>query len=123
MKTCGDWGVTRIDLLVATHPHSDHIGGMQAVLAAFPVGRVLDSGLPSSSSLYEHFLQTVERKKIPYRIAERGQTIEVDHALRVFVLSPPEQRYNDDPNTNSMVLRISYGMHRLPDDRGCEWRW
>ena len=45
-------GVSRIDLLVATHPHSDHIGGMQNVLAAFPVGKVLDSGMPSSSSLY-----------------------------------------------------------------------
>jgi len=30
-------GVTKIDLLVATHPHSDHIGGMHKVLAAFPV--------------------------------------------------------------------------------------
>ena len=37
-------GVTRIDLLVATHPHSDHIGGMQTVPAAFPVGQVLDAG-------------------------------------------------------------------------------
>ena len=59
-------GVTRIDLLVATHPHSDHIGGMQKVLAAFPVGQVLDTGLPSSSSIYEHFLETVDKKHIPY---------------------------------------------------------
>jgi competence protein ComEC len=103
-------GVRRIDLLVATHPHSDHIGGMQKVLAAFPVGQVLDTGLPHPSPLYEHFLQTVDEKKIPYRIAERGQTIEVDHTLRVFVLSPPGQRYGDDLNTNSVVLRISYGM-------------
>jgi competence protein ComEC len=52
-------GVRRIDLLVATHPHSDHIGGMQNVLAAFPVGQVLDSGLPHTSSTYEHFLETI----------------------------------------------------------------
>jgi competence protein ComEC len=49
-------GVTRIDLLVATHPHSDHIGGMQKVLDNFPVGQVLDSGMPHSSVLYERFL-------------------------------------------------------------------
>jgi beta-lactamase superfamily II metal-dependent hydrolase len=35
-------GVTQIDLLVATHPHADHIGGMQTVLAHFPVNKVLD---------------------------------------------------------------------------------
>jgi competence protein ComEC len=48
-------GVTRIDLLVATHPHSDHIGGMQEVLAAFPVGTVLDTGPTHPSSTYDHF--------------------------------------------------------------------
>ena len=102
-------GVIRIDLLVATHPHSDHIGGMQAVLAAFPVGRVLDSGLPSSSSLYEHFLETLDQKKIPYMTAESGQTIDIDPTLRILVLSPPKERIGDDLNTNSIVLRISCG--------------
>lgn len=101
--------VTRIDLLVATHPHSDHIGGMQKVLAAFPVGQVLDSGLPHTSSTYVHFLETVEQENIPYRVAARGQTIDLDPALRIFVLSPPAERSGDDPNTNSVVLRISYG--------------
>ena len=102
-------GVTRIDLLVATHPHSDHIGGMQAVLAAFPVGRVLDPGLPSSSSLYEHFLETLDQKKIPYITAESGQTIDIDPSIRILVLSPPKERIGDDLNTNSIVLRISCG--------------
>jgi len=102
-------GVTGIDLLVATHPHADHIGGMQKVLAAFPVGLVLDTGLPHPSSTYEHFLETIDRKNIPYLVAEQGQTIDVDPELRVVVLSPPAQRTGDDLNRNSLVLRISYG--------------
>jgi beta-lactamase superfamily II metal-dependent hydrolase len=106
-------GVTRIDLLVATHPHSDHIGGMQKVLDAFPVGRVLDSGIPSTSPVYEKFLTTIDRKQIPYLVAEQGQTIAVDPALRILVLSPPKERIGDDLNTNSIVLRISYGTVNL----------
>jgi competence protein ComEC len=102
-------GVTKIDLLVATHPHSDHIGGMQKVLAAFPVGKVLDTGLPLPSPSYEHFLETIEQKHIPYQIAEQGQTIDVDPALRLLVLSPPKDRSAEDLNANSVVLRISYG--------------
>jgi len=102
-------GVTRIDLLVATHPHSDHIGGMQSVLAVFPVGQVLDAGTPSTSPVYEHYLEMIDRKNIPYRMAEQGQTIDVNPALRVFVLTPPAQRIGDNPNINSVVLRISYG--------------
>ena len=106
-------GVTRIDLLVATHPHSDHIGGMPKVLAAFPVKKVLDSGLPSTSSLYEHFLQTVDEENIPYVVAEQGQTIDLDPSLRILVLSPPKERIGDDINTNSIVLRILYGTVNL----------
>jgi competence protein ComEC len=106
-------GVTRIDLLVATHPHSDHIGGMQKVLSRFPVGKVLDSGIPSSSSLYEHFLETVDDRNIPYIAAERGKTIDIDPSLRILVLSPPEKQIGDDINTNSIVLRISYGTVNL----------
>jgi competence protein ComEC len=106
-------GVTRIDLLVATHSHSDHIGGMEKVLAAFPVGQVLDAGVPSSSSIYEHFLNEIDKKQIPYLVAEQGQTIDLDPALRILVLSPPAQHFGDDPNANSVVLRISYGTINL----------
>ena len=103
-------GVTRIDLLVATHPHSDHIGGMQEVLAVFPVGTVLDTGPVHPSSTYDHFLETIEQNHIPYQVAEQGQTVDITPALRVLVLSPQEDRPGDDLNANSVVLRISYGM-------------
>lgn len=102
-------GVTRIDLLVATHPHSDHIGGMLKVLDNFAVRQVLDSGMPHTSALYERFLEKIDKKNIPYKVAVQGDTIDIDPALRIVVLSPPEKRFGDDLNTNSIVLRISYG--------------
>lgn len=102
-------GVRKIDLLVATHPHSDHIGGMQEILRAFPVGRVLDSGVPASSPLYEHFLTAVDEKDIPYLVAGHGQTIDLDPLLQVLVLSAPGERIGDDLNAESIVLRISFG--------------
>jgi hypothetical protein len=82
---------------------------MKKVLDAFPVGQVLDSGLPHPSPLYEQFLETIAARHIPYRIAEQGQGIDLDPDLRIFVLSPPGERYGDDTNANSVVLRISYG--------------
>jgi len=102
-------GVTHIDLLVATHPHSDHIGGMQKVLDNFPVGQVLDSGMPHPSALYEHFLETIDKKNIPFSVAVQGDTVDLDPSLQIVVLSPPEKRFGDDLNTNSIILRISYG--------------
>ena len=102
-------GVTRIDLLVATHPHSDHIGGMQKVLDNFTVGQVLDSGMPHTSAIYERLLEKIDKKNIPYKLAVQGDTIDLDPALRIVVLSPPALRFGDDLNTNSIMLRISYG--------------
>lgn len=102
-------GISRIDLLVATHPHSDHIGGMEKVLGAFTVGQVLDPGMAHPSPLYERFLDTIETNHIRYNIAQQGQTIDLDPALRIVVLSPPRQKNTGDLNDNSIVLRISYG--------------
>ncbi len=106
-------GVKKIDLLVATHPHSDHIGGMQDVLANFNVVKVLDSGTPSTSPLYERFLTMIEKQGITYIVARQGQTIDIDPSLRILVLWPPEDRTSDDLNANSIVLRISYGTVNL----------
>jgi competence protein ComEC len=52
-------GVQQIDWLVATHPHSDHIGGLIQVLKAFPVAEVWDIGMPFESPVYRDFLLAV----------------------------------------------------------------
>ncbi|MCP1663098.1 beta-lactamase superfamily II metal-dependent hydrolase [Methanocalculus sp. AMF5] len=52
-------GVSRLEYVVATHPHADHIGGMTEVLDAFPVGRFIDSGNPHTSQTYENMLMAV----------------------------------------------------------------
>jgi competence protein ComEC len=65
-------GISRIDLLVATHPHSDHIGGMDTVLGSFEVGQVVDAGMPHPSPLYRQFLDEVESRHIPYIVAHEG---------------------------------------------------
>jgi competence protein ComEC len=102
-------GISRIDLLVATHPHSDHIGGMEKVLDSFEVGQVVDAGMPHPSLLYRQFLDEVESRNIQYTVAHEGQSIDPDPALRILVLSPPVRHSGDDLNDNSVVLRISYG--------------
>lgn len=108
-------GVRQIDWLVATHPHSDHIGGLIRVLNTFPVGEVWDIGMPFESPVYRDFLLAVRRAKSPrgerpkFRVVRRGLTLEPASSTRIVVLAPSEpllQGTRSDPNNNSLVMRI-----------------
>jgi len=101
-------GVSSLDLLVATHPHEDHIGGLITILRDFPVKQVLDSGQPDSSQVYETFLTLIDQKNISYNVAQRGQKINLDTNLKIDVLSPSSTLFSDDLNQNSIALKITY---------------
>lgn len=104
-----DQGVSTIDVLVSTHPHEDHIGGLPAVLSAFPVKLVVDSGQPYSTQTYESYLTIIDQKNIPYVVGRYGQTIDMGPNVKVEVLSPPDALINDAANDNSIVLMVTYG--------------
>jgi competence protein ComEC len=103
-----DHGVSSLDLVVATHPHEDHIGGLLKVLTDFSVKQVLDSGQVHTTQTYENFLTLVDQKNIPFAVAERGQTIDLDPAIKIEVLSPPATLFAKDLNQNSVVLKVTY---------------
>jgi competence protein ComEC len=103
-----DHEVSSLDLLVATHPHDDHIGGLLTILNDIRINQVLDSGQVHTTSTFEDFLNLIDQKNIPYTAAERGQTIDLDPRLKIEVLSPPATHFSDDLNQNSVVLKITY---------------
>lgn len=103
-------GVKKIDILVATHPHSDHIGGMSAVMDNFAIGEVWDSGYAHGSNLQIKFYQAIIGGKIPFGRPKRGFVREAGGAL-IEVLGPVTELKgtSSDANNNSLVLRVSYG--------------
>jgi competence protein ComEC len=64
-------GIKSLDYVVATHPHSDHIGGMSAILNDFPIKHFVDSGYAYSSKTYENMLTTIDKKNIPFETPKR----------------------------------------------------
>lgn len=103
-----DHNVERLDVVVATHAHADHIGGLGDVISAYPVGRFVDAAQPHSTATYENLLALIEEKGIPYTAAERGQTVPLDPDLEILVLNPASEPIGD-ANEDSIVLKVTYG--------------
>lgn len=99
-------GITRIDVMIATHPHADHIGGLIQVMQAIPVGEVWTNGAIHSTSTFENFIDTIAEKKIPYYEAATGTTIRVGSLELETLHSEPNA---DDLNDSSLVLHLTYG--------------
>ncbi|MGD9640845.1 MAG: ComEC/Rec2 family competence protein [Synergistaceae bacterium] len=103
-------GVKKIDLLVATHPHSDHIGGMRRIISNFQIGKIWDSGFISNSPLQKNFYSTIQNKEIPFGRPKRGHSEKMGDVL-VEVLAPARliRGTKRDANNNCLVMNIKYG--------------
>jgi competence protein ComEC len=107
-----DRGVRTIDLMVLSHPHPDHMNGLQAVLKDFTVREVWASGLDTDLPGYAEFKEQVSRRRIPFREVTAGDSAEKGGA-RLDVLHPGpaflqrKARAYAAENDRSLVVRIS----------------
>lgn len=116
------YGVSQIDLLVATHAHADHIGGADEVIKSIKVYKVLDSKVPTTTKNYEDFLGAVvshvENPKENFITATPGQKFTLGDSGTVITVLAPVQPFfkqselrsgGNEPNANSVVTRLDYG--------------
>jgi competence protein ComEC len=101
-------GIRRLDVVVASHAHADHVGGLPAVLGRFPVGVVLEPGCPADSPAYDAFLEAVERAGVPVLHPRAGDALRAGD-LRLDVLGPGACASGTapDPNNDSLVIEVS----------------
>jgi competence protein ComEC len=102
----------RIDLVIATHPDADHLGGLPEVLARYDVRSVLMTEVEADTTFYQAWRGAMTATGLPAEAARRGDTIDLGGGARIDVLAPDEE----DPllqvrevNDTSVVLRISMG--------------
>jgi len=97
-----------LDLIVASHNHTDHIGGMADVLASTVVRSYLDNGVPHTTTTYQRTLRAVEASGALY-LQATARTITVGSA-RLRVLAPPSRPV--DQNNGSVGILLEYGQFR-----------
>jgi len=100
-------GINKIDIIIATHPHSDHIGGIPAVIKNFEIGKVYAPKVTHTTKTYENFLNAVKDKGLKITSAKAGMDLDLGEGVTAKVLAPNKDKY-DNLNNYSVVVKITY---------------
>ena len=98
-----------LDVIIITHPDSDHIGGFPAVLETYTVDLILESGVLCQNKICEELDKWTEEKNIEKEIARRGMLIGLDEEVYLEVLFPDRDASGFETNLASLVIKLVYG--------------
>lgn len=107
-------GIDRIDHLVSTHPHADHIGGHAAVIEHFEtekdgIGAIWDPGVTHTTQTYDRYLDAVEEHNVTLFRTQQSDNIPID-GVNATILNPPaDSAHPDEFHYNSIALIVEHG--------------
>lgn len=103
------WGDRSIDIVLATHPDMDHIGGLDAVLKRYKVDMFLTSEVGGDTQEYKNLLALVNKKKIPAYFVKAGMRFDLSDKDYFIVLFPDRDVSGWETNTGSVVGKFVSG--------------
>lgn len=103
------FGDRRIDVVIATHPDADHIGGLPEVVKRFNVGLIIEPGVESDNEFDDELDSRAVDKNISQVLAKRGQVIDFGDGAVLTILFPNQDVSNWETNDASIVARLDYG--------------
>ncbi len=100
-------GVRSLDLVVGTHPHADHIGGLIDVMHALPVDEVIDPAVVHTTKTFEDYLQVIDQKDIIFTVGRAGMSRDLGDGIMLFIVHP-QNPSDSELNNASIVLHLVY---------------
>jgi competence protein ComEC len=104
--------ITKIDYVIGTHPHEDHIGGMDAVIDTFEIGEIYMPAKTSNTQTFLSVLESIEAKDLSITEAKTGvnvfNTTVNQLVLKALIIAPVKTNYHEI-NDHSAVLKLTYG--------------
>jgi competence protein ComEC len=107
VNTLKHMGIRKFDVVVATHPHEDHIGGMDAVINQFDIGKVYMPQVSTTTTTYSDLMRAVRVKGLTITTPVPGNGFNLGSA-NCNILAPNSSTY-EDLNNYSIVIRLLYG--------------
>jgi len=110
-----DWQ-QRLDYEVLTHPHDDHLSGLNALFDRLTIGQVVATLVAADNGAYDYWQNNIKERRIPLTVAMAGQVYDSGDGVSWRVLSPAnslEDQAVNNLNNSSVVLLLSYGQIRF----------
>lgn len=98
----------KIDYVIGTHPHTDHIGGLKDIINTFEIGKIYMPKVVSTTKTYESLLMAIKDKNLKINTAKAGISIIDTDTLKINILAPNSETYTE-LNNYSAVTKITYG--------------
>ncbi|MFI2858668.1 ComEC/Rec2 family competence protein [Paenibacillus sp. JSM ZJ436] len=111
-----DLGIEKLDVVISTHPHIDHIGGLTTLLRTMPVSAYYSNGVPHTTDTYAKVQAALKDEGVEEHILQEGDRLELSEGLNIEVLNPDpvsigpleKQRSTEELNNHSLVLLMTY---------------
>jgi len=99
--------ITKLDYVVATHPHEDHIGGMSSIIKTFDIGEFYAPKAIASSQTFVDMVRALRNKNLKIKIAKPNMYLDLGPDTSCVMLSPNSTTY-ENTNDYSCVIKVSY---------------
>jgi competence protein ComEC len=98
-----------LEIVMETHPDADHIGGLSLVVDRYQVGRFIEPGVYSSTTVDSLLIQDIEKRGVQHIIARRGMVINLGGGAKLSILFPDRNMAAAETNEASIVAKLQYG--------------
>ncbi|MFQ7120182.1 MAG: ComEC/Rec2 family competence protein, partial [Intestinibacter sp.] len=110
--------VKNLDVVIATHPDSDHIGSLDYIIDNFDVEKIYMPNQTTDSECYINLIDSCNKKNLKVNYLSKDDSFNLDDSTNIYVLSP--SYITDNNNSNSIVLNISYKNNNFLFTGDCE---
>lgn len=98
--------IKTIDIIIATHPDSDHIGSLDDVIKKFNVNSIYMPEQPAESKAYQNLINSCTDKNLPIQYLYKDDVLNIDNNINIYVLSP--SYIQEESNLNSIVFKLNF---------------